>query len=135
VLLTLTHLDMQSLRKHRSFFNETHAIYVPPTSDMPRGWTNLNSCLWEAPSTMISKWPLRARYATMVPGNHTEVFNVERLFFDVLGIRNCDWKDLIQELIKLRDTSCEDFDRIHDLLAYLAQLTAGMSRKEISEIR
>jgi hypothetical protein len=84
---------------------------------------------------MISKWPLRARYATMVPESHTEVSNVERLFCDVLGVRNCDWKDLIQELIKLRDGSCEDFDRIHDLLAYLARLMAGMSRHEISEIK
>jgi hypothetical protein len=84
---------------------------------------------------MTSKYPLRARYEAMAPGSHTEIINAERLFCDILGVRNCDWNDLIQELVELRNDNCEDFDSIHNLYVCLARFMTQMSKDQITEIK
>ncbi|KAK3941989.1 hypothetical protein QBC46DRAFT_257257 [Diplogelasinospora grovesii] len=111
-------VDRQAERKRiKAFFEKSDYIFVPAQKGHDARWANPDDCLWEAPPDMMSKYSLKHLYAPLLGGDQMELLS--RFFQQTLSIPGASWSDLTAELEELRDSGCEDFDRIQSLYEYL----------------
>lgn len=106
----LTHGD-------REYFHESAPIYVPAWGEQEAKWASPDECRWEAPKEMETKASLKHLYMSILDDEELEL--VSHFFERTLSIPAKSWEDVITELEHLRDTSCEDFDRITRLYEHL----------------
>lgn len=104
----------------REFFRENAPIYVPARDEHEAKWVSPDECLWEAPEGMSTKAPLKRLYMSVLDEEQCGLLS--RFFKRTLSIPATSWKDVIVELEHIRDSRCEDFDRISRLYEYLNNL-------------
>jgi hypothetical protein len=69
---------------------------------MPASWKELNECLWDAPSNLITKVPLKEIYISSFQDLDVELDHIAGFFRRTLDIDDIDWLDVISELKELK---------------------------------
>jgi len=119
----------------RDAFEDAEAIYIPDDDDSSASWVPPSQCLWEGPPYLSTVYSLRTQYQDLCHNMDVELNNVERLFCDVLEIKNCKTEDLVEELESLQNKDQLDLDNIIQLYEYLRDLIPDMSNGERKELR
>ena len=113
----------------RHWFLDEGLILVPPLMGREAQWAKPEDCLWEAPSSMGTKHPLKSAFAQRL---HSEKMDLLARFFQkTLFVKDAIHYDLTRELASLRERDCNDFDRIIDLYKYLRQLNTDSSSGQL----
>ncbi|KAG4293456.1 hypothetical protein FPRO06_00041 [Fusarium proliferatum] len=97
------------------FFGNSGILYIDKTGPT---WTGLSSCLWTAPTDMLSAYSLRRFYKERIHDKR-EMESLYNMFHVEMGIRDATVKDLVKELLLLRKEGCEDVTRVADIYEYL----------------
>ncbi|KAJ4248443.1 hypothetical protein NW762_012780 [Fusarium torreyae] len=97
------------------FFNDSGILYIDGTGP---AWTGISSCLWNAPADMVSSYSLRGFYEGRVYDKQ-QMDSLCDMFHVKMGIRDATVKDLVEELLLLRNEGCEDVARVRDIYNYL----------------
>lgn len=100
-------------------------VYVPKTDRRGAQWANVEVCLWEAPADMQSEISLKPAYTLSF--GEAQVASLSYFFQQTLCIPDASLLGLVIELGALRDSKCEDFDRILGLYKYLRTMNLTMS--------
>ncbi|KAF4971125.1 hypothetical protein FSARC_1958 [Fusarium sarcochroum] len=108
-------------QKIRDVFDD--AVILAPYEKEPM-WTSLSSCLWAAPSDMVTADSLQVLYKKQNLSKE-DLESIEILFRKTLGIRDATMNDLLGELDMLRGADREDLPRILDLYEYLDEKIAA----------
>lgn len=93
-----------------------HRIYTP---DEDKEWQAPEDCLWEAPIWLSTKTSLAQTYRDD-PG-------IRLLFQTHLGIRDADYRDCLEQLMWLRDSSLRPSDMVAICLQIYSELFKGRS--------
>ncbi|KAI1748144.1 hypothetical protein F4782DRAFT_384783 [Xylaria castorea] len=96
----------------RAVFSQQPYIYIPlPQSSCT--WTLPDSCVWDAPQEMTTKYVLKRLYRTCFCKDGAACPHFSRFFVETLGIRAfCTWQDYVEELKALKQNGCNDVDTI-----------------------
>ncbi|KAI1061179.1 hypothetical protein LB506_011572 [Fusarium annulatum] len=97
------------------FFGNSGILFIDKTGP---NWTGLSSCLWTAPTDMLSAYSLRRFYEERIHDKR-EMESLYNMFHVEMGIRDATVKDLVKELLLLRKEGCEDVTRVADIYEYL----------------
>ncbi|RBA12729.1 hypothetical protein FPRO05_04179 [Fusarium proliferatum] len=97
------------------FFGNSGILFIDKTGPT---WTGLSSCLWTAPTDMLSAYSLRRFYEERIHDKR-EMESLYNMFHVEMGIRDATVKDLVKELLLLRKEGCEDVTRVADIYEYL----------------
>ncbi|KAF5963080.1 hypothetical protein FCOIX_13958, partial [Fusarium coicis] len=97
------------------FFSNSGILYIDKTGPT---WTGLSSCLWTAPTDMVSAYSLRSFYEERIHDKR-EMESLYNMFHVEMGIRDATVKDLVEELLFLRKEGCEDVTRVAGIYEYL----------------
>ncbi|PNP59707.1 hypothetical protein FNYG_14838 [Fusarium nygamai] len=97
------------------FFNDSGILYIDETGLI---WTGVSSCLWTAPTDMVSAYSLRGFYEERVE-DEQQMDDLYDMFHVEMGIRDATVKDLVTELLLLRNEGSEDVARVTNIYKYL----------------
>ena len=87
-------------------------------SETAASWLDLQDAVWRGPENLIDKTPL----ASVAAYRNNE--GLERLFCVILGIRNANWNDYMDMILKLRRDQLPPPDlarKIEELYQLLSQ--------------
>ncbi|KAH8735731.1 hypothetical protein BGZ61DRAFT_84622 [Ilyonectria robusta] len=101
--------------------------YVPPQGNQEPQWGDPRQCLWDAPPTMESKYPLKRRYEEMLADGPNDLQAITTLFTEVLRVPNCTWYNMVDELKYLKEQRCEDLARIRDIYVHLHGMATNLN--------
>ncbi|KXH68846.1 hypothetical protein CSAL01_00114 [Colletotrichum salicis] len=118
----------------RHVFRNQRCIYVPVSKGSCL-WALPDECVWEAPQKMESKFALQELYQPWLSANIMDGLLLTHLFTTALGIGNCTWQILAEELRKLKDVGVEDIDRVGAIYRALFKLTPSSGAIDDVEIR
>ncbi|KAI1188940.1 hypothetical protein F5B17DRAFT_450976 [Nemania serpens] len=96
----------------RAVFSQEPCIYIPlPESSCT--WTLPDSCVWDAPQELTTKYVLKRLYGTCFCKDGAACPHFSRFFVETLDIRaSCTWQDYVEELKALKQNDCNDVDII-----------------------
>lgn len=97
-------------------------IYVPEDSTHEAKWTNPEECVWDGPTELTLKYPLKLLYASKFQQFERDRPYLAGFFSNTLNIPNCDWTHIVQEIEEFKTSGCTDFDRINKLYKFLAEM-------------
>ncbi|KAF5723346.1 hypothetical protein FMUND_1980 [Fusarium mundagurra] len=112
--LTVTSDGPDARRKITQFFHKGGVL--DPNQNDPK-WTTSPLCLWTAPPAMVMFHSLRASYMERM--DKEKFRNIENLFKGTLQIPDASLDNLVTELTKLREESCEEIPRMRAIYDYL----------------
>lgn len=95
------------------FFAKKDAIYFPSQNPDDSHWVELETCIWDGPPYMESKFPLKPRCSSI--GVDVEDFAFKSFFRDTLGVPSITWHDLTDELEHIQGSENACFDNITDI--------------------
>ncbi|KAK8095117.1 uncharacterized protein PG998_014341 [Apiospora kogelbergensis] len=107
------------------FDNGIDYIYIPQYGSRFARWTELNECVWQAPTgaSMITLNSLSHLYSHHF---RSEANQLDTFFLDTLGIQpKCTWENIVDEIKALKSVEHEDLDAIHRLYKFLYSLNLG----------
>ncbi|KAI3332562.1 hypothetical protein F4824DRAFT_475026 [Ustulina deusta] len=106
----------------RVVFSQQPYIYIPlPQSSCT--WTLPDSCVWDAPQEMTTKYVLKRLYRTCFCKDGAACPHFSRFFVETLGIRaSCTWQDYVEELKALKQNDCNDVDTITGIYEAISAL-------------
>lgn len=84
---------------------------------------------------MESKFALQELYQPWLSANDMDSLLLTHLFTTALGIGNCTWSILVEELRKLKDLKIEDIDRVGTIYRALFELISSNEAIDNTEIR
>ncbi|KAK5991975.1 Protein NO VEIN [Cladobotryum mycophilum] len=114
---------------------EPHSpIFVPSGRLHPAAWAAPSDCVWSAPIEMKKKYSLERLYEVFFPQFDTGRLHMADFFQKTLSIRDCTWKDLVEEIEHFKDTRCNDADRIKELYKCLASMCQESNAEELKQI-
>jgi hypothetical protein len=99
----------------RNLFETRAAILIPASRGRQATWVRPSQCLWDGPEDMQTKFPVKSLCQTYFAAAEPEAGSLEQFFRITLGLSDCSWRDLVDEVRHLKETSCTDFDRINAL--------------------
>ncbi|CAG8933967.1 unnamed protein product [Penicillium salamii] len=108
----------------RSFFQSDDYIFVPQFAEAGVSsavWTNPELCLWRAPRSLISKYPIEPIYQHSV-ADETEISYISTLFTQTLQINSASWSDLTLELAELKESQTQNLASILDVYKNINQM-------------
>lgn len=76
---------------------------------------------------MESKYPLKRRYEAILADRPNDLQAITTLFTEVLGVSNCIWYNMVDELKCLKEQRCEDLGRIRDIYVHLHGMATNLS--------
>ncbi|KAL3294422.1 ino80 chromatin remodeling complex protein [Colletotrichum asianum] len=95
----------------RNAFQTRRCIFVP--RDELHKWALPDECVWTAPLDMRTKFALERLYQPWFRTNGTNNNSTYlNLFRSMIGIEDCTWAILIDELKELKASKCDDTDQI-----------------------
>ncbi|KAF0329343.1 ino80 chromatin remodeling complex protein [Colletotrichum asianum] len=95
----------------RNAFQTRRCIFVP--RDELHKWALPDECVWTAPLDMRTKFALERLYQPWFRTNGTNSNSTYlNLFRSMIGIEDCTWAILIDELKELKASKCDDTDQI-----------------------
>ncbi|KAI1125093.1 hypothetical protein F5Y10DRAFT_284521 [Nemania abortiva] len=99
----------------RDMFSQQPCIYIPlPQSSCT--WALPDSCVWDAPQEMTTKYVLKRLYNDCFCKDGAACPYFSRFFVETLGIQTfCTWQDYVEELKALKRNDCNDVDTITDI--------------------
>jgi hypothetical protein len=86
-------------------------------------WLNAESCVWRGPEGLLDKTPLASALA------YRNNEKLKLLFCGVLGIKNANWHDYMEALLRFRNIQ----NSPHDLGNKLQELYDLLSKCRLSE--
>jgi hypothetical protein len=101
-------------------------------------WALTNDCIWDAPATFLTKFPIRSRYAQFLGKDEGEIddSDVGRMFRRVVEVPLLDWRAIVQELGHRSYYHYMEFvDGIPDLYSRLERARASLSKSDADELR
>ncbi|KAF9766035.1 hypothetical protein IL306_001592 [Fusarium sp. DS 682] len=101
------------------FFGDSGILYL---DDKGPTWASSSSCVWDAPSDMVSAYSLKSFYENKSL-NDQQMESLSRLFHKELSIRDATCEDLVEELTVLGGGDCDDLDRVRGIYKYLDKMT------------
>ncbi|KAL1632852.1 hypothetical protein SLS56_003342 [Neofusicoccum ribis] len=109
----------------KSRFKNEALVYLPPTDQTQNGsWHNSTDCIWRAPKCLGNSRSLQSFYR-----DH------EKLFREILGIRNADIQDVVQKLHSTQ-MKAEDLEYLKPLLLQLnIYIKRGQTKSDIKSLR
>ncbi|KAF4439394.1 hypothetical protein FACUT_4149 [Fusarium acutatum] len=110
------------------FFDDSGILYIDETGPT---WTGLSSCLWAAPTDMVSAYSLRGFYEERVHDKQ-QMDSLYDMFHVEMGIRDATVEDLMTELLLLRNEGCEDVTRVTNIYKYLDKEITALSEMRIA---
>ncbi|KAG6368208.1 hypothetical protein INS49_002409 [Diaporthe citri] len=84
---------------------------------------------------MTTRHILRPKYNQLYTDVDVGRHNVERLFCDLLSVRDCEWGDLIKELQNLKNQGYPDLEKTTQLYEYLMTLARSLKTRELEALR
>ncbi|KAK2051104.1 hypothetical protein LY76DRAFT_426405 [Colletotrichum caudatum] len=119
--------DRVDAAKHmRNMFRTKRCIYVP-LGDGQCKWALPDECVWKAPLVMRTKYALERLYQTWIGPNGENNSIYLDLFRSMIGIEDCTWETLIDELRELKASKCDESDRIGTIYKALDALRGDPS--------
>lgn len=117
----------------RNLFQKQRCIYVPLSDSCL--WALPDECVWQAPQKLESKFALQELYRPWLSANNMDSLLLTHLFTTVLGIGNCTWRILVEELRKLKGLKVDDIDRVGTIYRALYGLISSNESVINTEIR
>ncbi|KAH6617397.1 hypothetical protein F5144DRAFT_520469 [Chaetomium tenue] len=84
--------------KIRDAFASLPSIFVPGTETNDPAWAEPQDCLWNSPIEMLTKYTLARAYTPTFTTNDDSLIRLEAFFVRTLGIPNCSWEHVVEEL-------------------------------------
>lgn len=84
---------------------------------------------------MTTRYTLRPKYDELCAQKDVEKHNVERLFCDVLSVRDCEWADLIKELQNMKEEEDIELEKITQLYEHLMTFAEDLEDCELEALR
>ena len=116
----------------RQVFHDSEHIFVPAHGGNSATWAAVADCLWNAPSDLTSKFPLKERYKPISDSQGTQFLSI--FFQNTLSVRDASWRDLVAELQALKAKGIEDLDQITEVYKYLSTLNVASDVGEIMSV-
>lgn len=82
-------------------------------------WSELDDCLWDAPSDLLSKHALLPEYTAALPNSDFDIGRLAQFFKGTLDIPDMAWGHIIDELKAVKEKSREYCDSREDLIREL----------------
>ncbi|RGP70137.1 hypothetical protein FSPOR_4249 [Fusarium sporotrichioides] len=99
----------------RTVINQGDLVYIPAHGSRSATWVSPDKCLWDAPEKMQTVYPLEHLYRTTFRRPKEELDILRQFFKMTLGVRDCSWKNYLDELRRLRSLGVDDFDWVNDI--------------------
>lgn len=95
----------------RSFFKETRAILIPGVIDEHEpAWCTTEDCLLGAPLDLHTKLSVSLTDIDWPGVKKTNINRIVDFFQVTLGVRECSWGDLVEDLRYMKETDGSDLD-------------------------
>ncbi|KAF4924992.1 hypothetical protein CGCVW01_v003742 [Colletotrichum viniferum] len=105
----------------RNAFQTRRCIFVPRYEH--HKWALPDECVWTAPLDMRTKFALERLYQPWFRANGTNNNSTYlNLFRSMVGIEDCTWANLIDELREFKTSKCDDTDQIGSIYKALNAL-------------
>lgn len=114
------------LNNHRKSFQQNQLILHPKAfkdNAVTASWLDTQGCVWSGPKSVLDKIPLAH------VGSYRKRKKVLRLFCDILGIKDADWHDYLDMLLKFRRSQ----NTSDDIVKKVQQLYELLSEQNISD--
>lgn len=82
----------------RSAFASRPSIFVPESETYGPAWAEPRDCLWKAPIAMFTKYTLARAYTLTFSSSDDNLSCHETFFVRTLGIPNCTWEHVVDEI-------------------------------------
>jgi hypothetical protein len=106
-------------------------ILVPSVDGREYTWAALVECLWEAPSCLRGRYPLKAR----MKGFLAEFSSLSNFFVDILEMPDCDYSHILQELEYLLENVDPELENMSGLYKQLSTMSKSLPTKVQEEIK
>ncbi|KAF5675134.1 hypothetical protein FCIRC_7607 [Fusarium circinatum] len=91
----------------KEFFESDEGVFIlAPYTEESSAWTELDTCVWDAPYDLDSVYSLKSGYKRRGLSDE-DIGNIENLFLGTLGIHNISAEGIVSEL-ECRRWSCGD---------------------------
>ncbi|RFN43398.1 hypothetical protein FIE12Z_12366 [Fusarium flagelliforme] len=98
-----------------AFFEDSGVLYIREAGPI---WTGLSSCRWNAPANLITKYSLETLLRRR-DAEQEQMDSLSELFRVGMSVTDVSVKDLVEELLVLRNEGCEDVARVTEIYKYL----------------
>lgn len=99
----------------RDFFEDSGVLYIDEAGPI---WTGLSSCRWTAPASLITVYSLET-FLRERDVEQEQMDSFSELFRVAMSVTDVSVKDLVEELLVLRNEGCEDVSRVSEIYKYL----------------
>ena len=97
-------------------------IFVPKAYRNKIAWTKPRHCLWSAPVTMHTKYTLAISYRNAFSENPHDLSRLESFFVLTLGVPNCGWEHIVDEIRFYKAHATLHIDRARELYRCLLEM-------------
>ncbi|KAF9876102.1 ino80 chromatin remodeling complex protein [Colletotrichum karsti] len=125
---------VEAADKIRDVFLTQKCIYIP-LQDGKCKWVLPDECVWSAPFDMEGKFALERLYEPWLSVDHVTSSVCMNLFKTTIGVEDCNWSILVDELRTLKRMGCDDIDRIRNIYQALDDLTSTLLSVDMEELR
>lgn len=84
---------------------------------------------------MQTRYPVKALCQAYFTASEAGASSLDQFFRSTLGLADCSWSHLLDEVKYLKATSCTDFDRISDLYTLIDQSIGRTNVDDIERLR
>ncbi|KAH7320590.1 hypothetical protein B0I35DRAFT_459384 [Stachybotrys elegans] len=113
----------------RDHFQETCAIMF--LDDGEGIWANSQDCIWKGPPNMLSKYSLRHFYKEITDSAQFPL--LAHFFQSSLAIPDATWRDIVDELLFVKECKIDDYDYIKTLYQYLDDTLIKDNHSDLSD--
>src|SRR5436853_2355710 len=103
------------LKSFRELFEARSAVLIPEFRGQRPTWARPSQCVWNGPQAMQTKYPVKPLCQAYFAASEFGASSLDQFFRATLGLSDCTWSHLVNEVKHLKATSCTDFDRINGL--------------------
>ncbi|KEF63281.1 uncharacterized protein A1O9_01258 [Exophiala aquamarina CBS 119918] len=119
----------------RELFETRCGVLLLPSEAPGPIWIRPSQCVWDGPKNLLSKYSIKALCETFLAASEEASVLLQSFFRVTLGIPDCTWKHLVEEIKHLKAISCTDFDRMSNLYVLLEGSLSSSGRSDIEALK
>ena len=123
------------LKSVRELFEARSAILIPGSRGRRPAWVRPSQCLWDGPEDMQTKYPVKSLCQAYFTASESGAGSLDQFFRTTLGLSDCSWSYLVDEVKHLKATSCTDFDRFNGLYSLINKSIGRTNVDDIERLR
>ena len=106
-------------------------LYVPATTVSSVQWVRPSECVWASPlKSLETSIVLKTVYLEAFQEAIDDLPQLESFFKKTLGVKDCDWANVVEELENIQSLGAPDIDQVIELYRCLENMQPNASEEE-----